>query len=99
MPLDSASPEHCLVTDAVYKAMGITAFFLSDHVDFSTWFMSSLAPILQVCTSERAVVVCRRVCRVGRGAVCRGAPSVAYVAGRRATVRGPTVSKSKWTLN
>ncbi len=48
VPTDTASPEHCLVVDAVYKAMGITVFCISDHVDFSTWFMGNLAPILQV---------------------------------------------------
>jgi hypothetical protein len=48
VPVDSASDDHLLVTDSVYKAMGITSFSISQHVDFSRWFMTSLAPVLQV---------------------------------------------------
>ena len=46
--LEASSDTQLRITDGVYKAMGVLAFGISDHVDFTSWFMTSLAPILQV---------------------------------------------------
>ena len=45
---DAASDDQLLLTDSVYKVMGVTAFNMSSYVDFTRWFMTNLAPILQV---------------------------------------------------
>ena len=81
---DAASDDQLLLTDSVYKVMGVTAFNMSSYVDFTRWFMTNLAPILQVTVP----------CRLGVGRVSLGwCPSCGCVA-CRTRCRRPVTCKA-----
>ena len=44
--------EKVLVADAVFNAIGLTSYELSDQVDFDSWFQSTLAPLMVQKTSK-----------------------------------------------
>ncbi|XP_031837056.1 importin beta11 isoform X2 [Nomia melanderi] len=60
-PVDPNNLHAILLKDAVYNAVGLTAFYLYDEVNFDQWFLTTLKEELKI-RSNYYKIIRRRVC-------------------------------------